>query len=128
MGGSHSKNSSPAPMDGASTVAPPKEQGSPVTSPSETSETVVHEPCVEDAAKQASRLSEHGLEEVHITSDSNWRPMQSGIPADGTNGEQCGTLVYDNIVTGDPSKVVIGIGNTGGRKTGGRVSGNRVMR
>ncbi|MQM19654.1 hypothetical protein Taro_052660 [Colocasia esculenta] len=46
----------------------------------------------------------------------------SKVEADG------GVLVYDNVVVGDPSGVVIGRGNYGGRRVAGRVSGNRVIR
>lgn len=39
-----------------------------------------------------------------------------------------GTIVKDNVVIGDPSKVAIGKRNQGGRRTGGRVTGNVVVR
>ncbi|KAJ0976766.1 hypothetical protein J5N97_012240 [Dioscorea zingiberensis] len=42
-------------------------------------------------------------------------------------GDQ-GTVVQDNIVIGDPSRIRIGEGNRGGRSTRGRVTGNVVVR
>lgn len=59
----------------------------------------------------------------------NHEDPQAG-PSDGRQpaaGDQ-GTLVRDNIVIGDPTRVRIGEGNRGGRSTGGRVTGNVVIR
>ncbi|KAM0947495.1 hypothetical protein DsansV1_C08g0086921 [Dioscorea sansibarensis] len=56
---------------------------------------------------------------------SLWRRM---IHSDEHEAGEEGTIVKDNVVIGDPSKVAIGKRNYGGRRTGGRVTGNVVIR
>lgn len=82
-------------------------------------------PYVEDSnnVPPLRRWNTYPAREAPSSSARRNEDLQGSQPAAGE-----GTLVRDNIVIGDPTRVRIGEGNRGGRSTGGRVTGNVVIR